>query len=195
MGKLKEFMSSPKKTAILGLVGGIIMLLFTILAEYIFYIDYDYINIYSLIYNLFILGVITYFVVVLLRISKHNVSINIANSILITTFILSLLGGIYIGISQGEGIILFDFLLFISILYFCNILFRKLNLINNKVFVIVVISSLMFNLIMNVLYILESSEITFGDLTNFIITPIRNMGYILTLPYFYNYYELLKEEK
>lgn len=193
MNKLKEFLSNPKKTAILGLIGGIMMLLFTILDEYIFYIDY--INIYSLIYNLFVLGIITYFVIVLLRLSKHNISINIANSILITTFIVSFLCGIFIGISQGEGIVLFDFILFISALYFCNILLRKLKLINNKVFAIVVIACLMYELIMNVTYILESNEIAFSDLIYFIVSFIKHIGYIAIIPYFYNYYRLLKKEE
>lgn len=202
MKKLKEFLSNPKKTAILGLVGGIIMLLFkiiyTIYCIYFLYID-RYTDIYSLIYDLFstlfILGIITYFVVVLLRMSKHNVNINIANNILITTFIVSFIGIIYVGISVGEGIDLSAWVLFISALYFANILLRKIKLINNKVFAIVVIACLMCESIMNVLNILKSSELYFPTVIYFITSFIKHIGYIAILPYFYNYYKLLKKEE
>lgn len=184
MEKLKEIMTSPKKTAFLGLIGGFIMLFCTIL-------DIDYINTYSLVFSVFILGIIAYFVIVLLRITKHNVSINIANCLLILTFVVSFLCGIFVGISQGEGIVLFDFVLLISALYFCNIFLIKSRLINNKIFVIPVIVCLVYELITNGTYILRSDEIVFSDLIYF----IKYIGYILILPYFYNYYNLLKKEE
>ena len=106
---MKEFLKSPKKTAILGLAGSVIMLIPMFL-----YIQY---SLTSSIYNVYFIGLIIYFVTVLSRMFKQKGNIKFANYILIITFIISILTSIILGILEGEFFTLDDLLLIIMIFF------------------------------------------------------------------------------
>ena len=180
---MKEFLKSPKKTAILGLFGSLIMMIvmFMKIDEYLLILN---------IYNLYIIGLVIYFVIILIRMLKQKGNIKIANYTLIITNIISLFGTIFVNIAEGE-MIFTDIIIFaIVILYFCNILLRKLRFINNKVFAIVIIVTSIYHLINICRYILNYNEIEVYIILDF----IKYLAYITIVPYFYNYYDLLKEE-
>lgn len=193
MEKVKEFLKSPKKTAILGLIGSILMLVTT------FYTLYELIvmivgslymtEILSIIGNLYIIGLIFYFFTVLMRMYKQKGNIKIANNLLMTTYIISLIGAILLGIAQGESFLI-EFIFFGTIiLYLCNILFRKIKFINNKIFAVVILGFSIYQLIRFGIYFLNEANF------HLILYSIKYWGYMAVIPYFYNYYKLLKEEK
>lgn len=180
---MKEFLRSPKKTAILGLTGSLIMLIHMFLYSKQFLI--------STIYNVCFIGLIIYFVTVLSRMFKQRGNIKFANYILIITFIISILVSIILGILEGEFFTLDDLLLIIMTLYFSNILLRKVKLINNNAFAIIVIGLSIYQLIRYGFIIFSVKEIEILDLSYI----IKHLAYITIVPYFYNYYELLKGGK
>ena len=180
---MKEFLRSPKKTAILGLTGSLIMLIHMFLYSKQFLI--------STIYNVCFIGLIIYFVTVLSRMFKQRGNIKFANYILIITFIISILVSIILGILEGEFFTLDDLLLIIMTLYFSNILLRKVKLINNNAFAIIVIGLSIYQLIRYGFIIFSVKEIEILDLSYF----VKHLAHITIVPYFYNYYELLKGGK
>lgn len=176
---MKEFLESPKKTAILGLIGTIIMLI----PVFKFIIGEDFFEFGILtIYHTYFLGLLIYFIIVVLRLFKSKGNIRVANFILIITLGVSIISNIL-----GNGWINVIILVILE-LYLMNIFLRKNTFINNKIACVVFI-----------LYILYS--IIFWNFENYFflenifdfITQI--IGYLFITPYFYGYYELLKEEK
>ena len=179
---MKEFLKSPKMTAILGLVGSVIMLITTFTTLYTT-------NILLNIYNLYIIGLIIYFTVILMRMYKQKGNIKIANTLLLITYIISFIGVMLVDIAEGDSFLI-DIILFGTIiLYLCNILFRKLKIINNKVFAVIIISFSVYQLVRFGTYFLNETD------SYLISYCIKYLGYMAIVPYFYNYYELLKEEK
>lgn len=178
---MKEFLKSPKKTAILGLVGSFLMLTTTFTSSYTS-------NLILNSNNLYIIGLIVYFIIILMRMYKQRGNIKIANALLITTYILSLILSVFINIAEGESILV-DVLLFgITILYLSNILFRKIKFINNKIFAVILLGFSIYQIIRFGTYIFRNNEILISGF-------VKYLGYIAIVPYFYNYYELLKGEK
>ncbi len=187
MEKIKEFMNSPKKTAILGLFGSVVMLITILMSLYTY-------NIILNIYNLYILGLVIYFIIILMRLYKQKGNIKIAKYMLIATYLLSVLGIIITTIADGESIffMLIEILMFvIIILYFCNILLRKFKIFNNKIFAILVIGLSIYQLFRVGKFMLVNNEVELYLISYF----AKYLGYIAIVPYFYNYYELLKEDK
>lgn len=178
MEKLKEFMNSPKKTAILGSIGTLIMLIpvfkFT-LGE-----DFFEFGVISM-YHTYFLGLIVYFSVVLLRMFRGKGNIKLANyTILISLALASvcnILGGFYINV----------IVLLILELYLLNILLRKKTFITNKIALLIMVLYIFYFLIIPDYRVYFFVENTFDYVTQLI-------GYIFIMPYFYSYYNLLKEE-
>ncbi len=81
MNSIKDFFSSPKKTAILGLIGSILMLSSLLINFSISYIFND----------LYVIGLIVYFSIVLARMYKKQGNIKFANYILISVYSIQLL--------------------------------------------------------------------------------------------------------
>ena len=81
MEKLKEFMRSPKKTAILGLIGSILML-----ANWIIYFTP-----FSILDELCSICLIIYFIVILVRMFLQKGNLKFANYTLIISYIVTLL--------------------------------------------------------------------------------------------------------
>ena len=73
-------------------------------------------------------------------------------------------------------------------LYFINILLRKIKLINNKTFAIITIAVSIYQLLRCIFIIYGASEILLLDMLYF----VKYLAHITIVPYFYNYYELLK---
>lgn len=171
---MREFLKSPKKTAILGLVGSIIMIPTTMYA----------------------IGLTIYFLIILLRLYKQKGSIKLANGILIVLYSYQSVVGILEVIKVSEFLshakyltgyfivnIIYTIICILLTLYFINILFRKINLVNNKIFSLSIV-------VLSIMLILQ-----YVFTNNFSIIRLLYLGYLLIIPYFYNYYELLKGEK
>ena len=180
MEKLKDFFSSPKKTAFLGLIGSIIMLITTITTL-------DTTNITLNIYNLYIIGLIVYFSIILIRMYKQKGNIKLANTLLLVTYIASFIVSSVVDLMLGESILI-DIILFGTIiLYLCNILFGKLKIINNKIFAVIVLGFSVFQIIQFIIYFFSETDLYL------ISYSIKYFGYMAIVPYFYIYYNLLKE--
>ena len=181
---MKEFLKSPKKTAILGLVGSVIMLLIVLMTFS------SQLLITNTVYNLFIIGLVFYFTVVLMRMRRQKGNIKIANYTLIITYTITLIGTISFGIAEGESILIEVLIYGIIILYLCNILLRKFRFINNKIYAVVIIGLSIYQIVSVGRYLF-----IYNDVALYVIRDlIRILSYMATVPYFYNYYELLKEE-
>ena len=182
---MKEFLKSPKKTAILGLIGSVIMLLIVLMTFS------SQLLITNTVYNLFIVGLVFYFTVVLMRMTRQKGNIKIANYTLIITYAVTLIGTISFGIAEGESILIEVLIYGIMILYLCNILLRKFRFLNNKIYAVVIIVFLVYRIISIGRYLF-----IYNDVAQYVIIDlITILSYMANVPYFYNYYELLKEEK
>lgn len=131
-------------------------------------------------------GLILYSIIVLLRMSKVNIKIVIANIILIISMILES----YYSFSQNliVGILTILIAIYVFVVLFNKI--DKVKFINNKLFLVLAILYIAFNLFrfLNVNNGIESISVVPTILANII-------GMIFIIPYFYNYYKLLKEGK
>lgn len=188
---MKEFFKSPKKTAILGLISSAIMLLPILFTNGIIYII-DYIS-----YNFYFIGFIIYFSIVLLRMNGKNSDIKKANYFLIISIIITIISSGIWGLLEGEGIFtLNDIALLAMILYFSNIFFKKAKFMNNKIFIIVVSIVSIYLIINNIVGLVTNYDeiIYFIDLAYVLFGYIKYLAQIAIIPYFYNYYNLLKEE-
>ena len=178
MEKLKEFMSSPKKTAILGLIGIFIMLISVLrhtIGEDAFELGVITMS------HTYIWGLLAYFIIVLLRIFKQTGDIKIANYLLIASLLIAIIGNILN--RQFINVIV----LVLLELYILNILLRKKNFVNNKIaFIILIIYIIYAFIFKGKIFVFER------DILDYLTQVI---GCLLITPYFYKYYELLKEGK
>lgn len=186
MEKIKEFISSPKKTALLGLIGSFIYCILTV-----FYFS-PYAFLQRFIYNINIIGLIVYFLIACLRLFKKSGNIKIASYILVITFVIQLVLSIksilhslkleYIDFNFAYYVvsILIELSIFVvSIIFFIKtLILRKKGIINNKIFASVMIISSIF-------YLMHGISI---------ITILYYLAFLSIVPYFYNYYNLLKGE-
>lgn len=210
MEKIKEFMSNPKKTAILGLVGCALMLLCYLcdlfrlnFFDFYFY-KLGFFSLSDLAYlfsKLYIIGLITYFTIVFMRIFKKKGNIKIANYVLIVCYVVTLLDNIVIYMENGT-FSFFDWIdtiiLIISNLYFFNILLRKKNFVNNKMFAIFIILYALYFIVKFIFDIIILKSVfdvrcILSDI-KYILLDVTYISYIFIIPYFYNYYKLLKSE-
>ena len=175
---MKEFFKSPKKTAILGLIGAIIMLFPVI--KFTFGEDFFEFGIIS-IYHTYFWGLLIYFIYIVLRFYKLKGNIKIVNYILITTIAVSIIGNI-LGKLWINVIVLIIFEL-----YLLNIFCRKKTLINNKIALIVLVAYIIYSIVVNNIRTYFFVQNLFDFITQII-------GYLFIIPYFYNYYNLLKGE-
>lgn len=181
MEKIKEFISSPKKTATLGLICGILVLLFEFIR-----LQHTFERIYITLGLIFaedtiILGLIVYFTIILLRLKGKNINIKIANYTLLVTSIIQVINSILNFISIVHLITTIA-----TTIFFVEIFFKKKLYINNIVFSILILLQQIVNLVLSMRNANMSSYI--------IMTIIGCISYLLIIPYFFNYYEILKEE-
>ena len=170
---MKEFLKSPKKTVILGLIGTIIMLIPVF--KFIFGEDFFEFGIVT-IYHTYFWGLLIYFIIVVFRLFKLKGNIKVANFILIITLGVSIIGNILV--NSWINVII----LAILELYLIN------TFINNKIACVVFILYIFYSII-----VLDFRTYFFAENIFDFVTQI--VGYVFIIPYFYGYYELLKGEK
>ncbi len=176
---MKELLKSPKKTAILGLIGTIIMLIPVF--KFILGEDFFEFGIVT-IYHTYFWGLLIYFIIVVFRLFKLKGNIRVTNFILIITLGVSIIANI-LGNSLINVIVLA-----ILELYLINIFLGKNTFINNKIACVVFIIYIFYSII-----VLDFKTYFFAENIFDFVTQI--VGYLFIIPYFYGYYELLKEEK
>lgn len=178
MEKLKEFMSSPKKTAILGLIGIAIMLISVL--RYTIGEDFFEFGIIALCHT-YIYGLVIYFIIILTRIFKQKGNIKMANYLLILSLVIAVIGNCLLQKSLINVIVLI-----FSLLYLIRILLRKNNFVNNKVISVIAILYIIYA------FIVKRSIFVFEkDILDYLTQAI---GLVMITPYFYQYFEFLKEE-
>lgn len=184
MEKIKDFFKSPKKTAILGLIGSILMLLSWSV----------YFSPYSILDKLYVIGLIIYFVIILIRMFLQKGNLKVANYTLVGLYIGQLLMIIpnikYIFIVKG---IIYVISFITILLYFINILLRKKNFVNNKIFAITITLYTLIQLV-SVISSYNLFAIKYSPFIENTIYIINYIGYLFIIPYFYNYYNILKGE-
>ena len=184
MEKVKSFITSPKKTAILALIC-ISIICGIKLPQIVEQRQMDIYDVMIISSDIYILGLMYYFFIVIMRMYGRKCNLNIANYVLITSWIITVILNIamfgmpLISIYFPLGILWINCIIDIFIIiYLYNILLRKTNLISNKIFVIAVL-----------LYVVLLT----------ITCNMWNRGGIVVLltsmPYFYNYYNFLKRSK
>lgn len=171
MEKIKSFLKNPKNTAWLGLIINILYICI--------------IRPFSIQY-LYIIGLIIYFFVILLRIKGRKINIKKTQKILIISYVASLLYYLIVFIECISYLYVFLYIflnnlasvLYVTsyIIYLCGIFNQKFY-INNKIFFIITILC------------------TFLMPTNIFYRIAFILQNILTVPYFYNFYLIVKEEK
>ena len=180
MEKIKELLRDNKKATILAFVGSAILLAYYL----IFYFEGDFISI--ILDQPSVIGFAVYFAMILLKMYKKKVNIKVANYILIITLIIQTVSyGIMTIARVAYGIADIDEFVeiivnVISIIYFFNILLKKPNFINNKVYLITVIVCFAFKMI-------QTSFFSSGKI-------LLSLCSLTVVPYFYNYYELSKNK-
>ncbi len=188
MEKIKEILKDTKKSTLLGLISSCLILAIPLVAGY----SLDIASI--LFYSQDTIGFIVYFAIMYRRLCKKSGSIKVANIVLIITCITPLLFSFRNLIVNTIGCIssyyyefydvlgaLIDFAkCLIIVLFLFNILYRKNNFVTNKMFAGIIIATCAFDFLMSGL--------------NIMILFI-GMCYLGKIPYFYNYYILLKGEK
>lgn len=134
-------------------------------------------------------GLTIYFIVVLMRIYIKKGNIKVANYILIISFLLQAVVTLFRSPYALAYRILPIIYYIIFGLYLCNILLRKTRLVNNKIFAIATAIFIIYQIVIPIFNTLRYSTFEY----NYIITySIVLILYILIVPYFYNYYRLLK---
>lgn len=180
MGKVKEFLQDDKKTTILAFVGSVILLAYYL----IFYFGGAFISI--ILDKTSVIGFVVYFAMILLKMYKKQVNIKVANYVLIITLIIQTVSyGIMTIARVAYGIANIDefaeiMVNIISIIYFFNILLKKPNFINNKIYLITVIVGFAFQMV-------QPSFFSSGEI-------LLSLCSFTVVPYFYNYYELSKNK-
>lgn len=180
MKKIKGFLQDNKKTTILAFVGSAILLAYYL----ILYFEGDFISI--ILDKTSVIGFVVYFAMILLKMYKKQVNIKVANYVLIITLIIQTVSyGIMTIARVAYGIANIDefaeiMVNIISIIYFFNILLKKPNFINNKIYLITVIVGFAFKMI-------QPSFFSSGEI-------LLSLCSFTVVPYFYNYYELSKNK-
>lgn len=179
METLKAFFSNSKKTVAIALIMNIL----AIISVYFVYRFYSIgIRLMACLENA---GILIYFIIISFRLYQKKGNVKVANCILILYFIVRTLF-LLINVFKISSITFFDSIFIfiipiivhvISSLYFCKILFRiNIPFINNMIF-----TTALLIYVTNIL------------ISNFTIySIILALSYLSTIPYFYNYYELLE---
>lgn len=193
MENLKKFIASPKRNTIVGLVSSILMLLQAIFIIVISK-EIEFKEISHIIKNFVSLGFILYFSIILYRMNRRRGNLKIATNILIVSLILTILSLILLQVADimnFSNIIAITLNIIIYIFLF-NILKRKSTKFSNNIFLVMMVVYTIYQLVMdNMNIIIFTNEF---DTRNFLIW-ICNVSYLGIVPYFYNYYEILKGEK
>lgn len=193
MESFKKFIASPKRNAIVGLVSSILMLLQAIFIIVISK-EIEFKEISHIIKNFVSLGFILYFSIILYRMNRRRGNLKIATNILIVSLTLTILLLIFFqftGTMYSNNII--AIIVNINILIFLfNILKRKSTKFSNNIFLVMMVAYTIYQLVIdNMNTTIFTNEF---DTRTFLIW-LCNVSDLGIVPYFYNYYEILKGEK
>lgn len=182
MEHIKKFITNTRITAIIGLIGSIILFILQ-------YISFRHFHILTRItFILSYLGLMIYFIIIVMRIYLKKGNIKFANNFLIASFLISIILKIlslFIFYKFFSGIVadipILDLLL---LLYFVCIIYKRKTFINNKIFALV----LLIYFLRIIVAFCSNKYINYY--TGF--QALSSIGYLMIIPYFYNYYNLIE---
>lgn len=175
MEKIKMFLSKPKNTVTLGLIGSFLLICLAIISNSYLFEGKEYLN--FIIYSCFEIGIFTYFAIIFLKEKKIlNIETLIGQNILIVGVFLLLLS-YFQNIMFNKFLLVQVICLSIIIVYLLKIFKIVEWKVNNKLFVVACI----FLLICSEYYLWFKALIFIAEL--------------LVIPYFYNYNNLYREKE
>lgn len=198
-----NFLINNKKLVIIGLVSSILVIILPIISAFVgdlieivkeeYYYDKSELVLNLLEYvfgccvnNYLYVGLIVYFSIILNRMNGKKTNIKFANFLLIGFFILYAVNDNAYNVILDLIIMVIDIL---SIIYLINILLKKRLFISNKIFALGMIGRELINII-NMF-----DSVSYVNFLYETLSIVRILSRMLVIPYFYNYYKLLKGEK
>lgn len=203
MENVKEFFGSLKKTAMLGLISSILMMIYIIMQMSSRTQGFLVIILNAIQLLPMLIGFIVYFSIVTLRMSKENISLKIGNNILLICLVITLVAVIIITIIYyGFSIlsILNIIIRSITIIFIYNVMLKKSTKVSWIWFALSIVYLVVIDII-NIINIWRANNYllnlyrTSETITILILKTISCVSYIGIIPYFINYYNIVKEGK
>lgn len=203
MENVKEFFGSLKKTAMLGLISSILMMIYIIMQMSSRTQGFLVIILNAIQLLPMVIGFIVYFSIVTLRMSKENISLKIGNNILLICLVMTLVAVIIITIIYYEFSIISILNIIIrsiTIIFIYNVTLKKSTKISWIWFALSIVYLVVIDII-NIINIWRANNYllnlypTSETITILILKTISCVSYIGIIPYFINYYNIVKEGK
>lgn len=203
MENVKEFFGSLKKTAMLGLISSILMMIYIIMQMSSRTQGFLVIILNAIQLLPMLIGFIVYFSIVTLRMSKENISLKIGNNILLICLVMTLIAVIIITIIYYEFSIISILNIIIrsiTIIFIYNVTLKKSTKVSWIWFALSIVYLVVIDII-NIINIWRANNYllnlypTSETITILILKTISCVSYIGIIPYFINYYNIVKEGK
>lgn len=203
MENVKEFFGSLKKTAMLGLISSILMMIYIIMQMSSRTQGFLVIILNAIQLLPMVIGFIVYFSIVTLRMSKENISLKIGNNILLICLVITLVAVVIITIIYYEFSIISILNIIIrsiTIIFIYNVTLKKSTKISWIWFALSIVYLVVIDII-NIINIWRANNYllnlypTSETITILILKTISCVSYIGIIPYFINYYNIVKEGK
>ena len=200
---MKEFFGSLKKTAMLGLISSILMMIYIIMQMSSRTQGFLVIILNAIQLLPMLIGFIVYFSIVTLRMSKENISLKIGNNILLICLVITLVAVVIITIIYYEFSIISILNIIIrsiTIIFIYNVTLKKSTKVSwiwfalSIVYLVVIDIINIINIWRAINYLLNLYP-TSETITILILKTISCVSYIGIIPYFINYYNIIKEGK
>lgn len=203
MENVKEFFGSLKKTAMLGLISSILMMIYIIMQMSSRTQGFLVIILNAIQLLPMLIGFIVYFSIVTLRMSKENISLKIGNNILLICLVITLVAVVIITIIYYEFSIISILNIIIrsiTIIFIYNVTLKKSTKVSWIWFALSIVYLVVIDII-NIINIWRANNYllnlypTSETITILILKTISCVSYIGIIPYFINYYNIVKEGK
>lgn len=200
---MKEFFGSLKKTAMLGLISSILMMIYIIMQMSSRTQGFLVIILNAIQLLPMLIGFIVYFSIVTLRMSKENISLKIGNNILLICLVITLVAVVIITIIYYEFSIISILNIIIrsiTIIFIYNVTLKKSTKVSWIWFALSIVYLVVIDII-NIINIWRANNYllnlypTSETITILILKTISCVSYIGIIPYFINYYNIVKEGK
>lgn len=200
---MKEFFGSLKKTAMLGLISSILMMIYIIMQMSSRTQGFLVIILNAIQLLPMLIGFIVYFSIVTLRMSKENISLKIGNNILLICLVITLVAVVIITIIYYEFSIISILNIIIrsiTIIFIYNVTLKKSTKVSWIWFALSIVYLVVIDII-NIINIWRANNYllnlypTSETITILILKTISCVSYIGIIPYFINYYNIIKEGK
>lgn len=183
--KTKKIFTNPIITITIGLVGALVYAIIHI------FIMRSAPVIQSILYNLYYVMLVVYFICVLLRLKKINANMKIIQYMLLGSILISFVIYIISLFIYYSAISIHDILFIIPyigfFIYFLNIFnIKEVKFANNNFF----IASTFINILPFIILMFSASS--FFEILMYLLNILLPISIV---PYFYNYYNLVKEKK